>query len=55
MSNKKIHTFSEGKGRPPSLGGRGTTTVRRDAFSEGTKRNSNIERRTETKRTNKND
>jgi hypothetical protein len=49
MSNKKT-TFTEGSNRPPSLVGRGTTTVKRDAFSEGTNRNVKIERRTETRR-----
>jgi hypothetical protein len=52
MSNKKT-TFTEGSSRPPSLAGRGTTTVKRDAFSEGTDRNDKIERRTETKRPSK--
>ncbi|WP_169864752.1 hypothetical protein [Sutcliffiella halmapala] len=52
MSSKK-NTFTEGNTRPPSLVGRGTTTVKRDAFSEGINRNVKIERRTETRKSNK--
>ncbi|MEH6988274.1 hypothetical protein [Cytobacillus firmus] len=52
MSSKKT-TFTEGNNRPPSLIGRGTTTVKRDAFSEGINRNVKLERRNETKRSDK--
>lgn len=52
MSNKKT-TFTEGRNRPPSLVGRGTTTVKRGAFSEGINRNVKIERRTDTRKSGK--
>lgn len=52
MSNKKT-TFSEGNNRPPSIVGRGTTTVKRDAYSEGTNRNVRVERGIVIKRTGK--
>lgn len=52
MSNKKTN-FNEESNRTPSLTGRGTTTVKRDAFSEGVNRNGKISTKIEIKKSGK--
>ncbi|MGD6966416.1 hypothetical protein ACQCVP_08310 [Rossellomorea vietnamensis] len=52
MSSKRS-TFTEGNNRPPSLVGRGTTIVKRDAFSEGINRKDKNEKRTNTRKSGK--